>query len=315
MNSIQKQLLFSFLFWIGTHAFAQSLSLKNPIRYLALGDSYTIGHSVAPAERWPNQLSDSLILRSYQVDTTHIIATTGWTTRNLLNAISGKNLENQQFSLVSLLIGVNNQYQGLDIEWYPIEFKALLDSCIRYAGGDTSCVFVVSIPDYAYTPFGNGSAAISQGIDLYNQINDSITATYGITYFNITPISRQGLADPSLVARDGLHPSGSQYTEWVKLILEYLDATQSTATSPLVPLEVLKIYPVPAQGTIRVAGLPTQSADFLRIIDLQGRQVKQVPIDSSGTTEIIIDSLAQGMYKIEALKGGRIVGIGGVIVE
>ena len=128
---------------------AQQLQINGPVRFLALGDSYTIGQSVAASDRWPAQLMDSLALRGLVIDTLGIIATTGWRTDNLINAITNQNLQKQHYSLVSLLIGVNNQYQGSPFTQYKNEFPQLLDSAIRYAGGDTSHVFVVSIPDYA----------------------------------------------------------------------------------------------------------------------------------------------------------------------
>lgn len=191
-----------------------------PIRYLALGDSYTIGQSVAEAERYPNQLADSLRQMGFEVENPTIVAKTGWTTDELAQGIENANISNEKYDLVSLLIGVNNQYRGRPVSSYRPEFTELLSQAIAFAGGDTSRVFVVSIPDYAYTPFGNGSPSISQGIDEYNAANREIAEQFGVRYFDITPISRQGLAEPSLVAGDGLHPSGEQYARWVSLMLD-----------------------------------------------------------------------------------------------
>ena len=190
------------------------------LHYLALGDSYTIGESVTVEDRYPVQLINSLSLSTTTEKDLTIIARTGWTTDNLQVGISSKPDLRTEYDLVSLLIGVNNQYRGYPIDTYTIEFRELLEQSIGFAGGDTSRVFVVSIPDYAYTPFGNGDPNISQGIDDYNAINAAITAEYGINYFNITPISRKGLDEPELVASDGLHPSGEQYQRWVQLMLE-----------------------------------------------------------------------------------------------
>jgi len=193
--------------------------IEEEIKYLALGDSYTIGQSVAVADRYPIQLEAQLINDSINIDTTIIIAQTGWTTSNLKNAIGAANLPDT-FDLVSLLIGVNNQYQGKPIEAYEIEFAELLQTAINFAGGKKENVFVVSIPDYAFTPFGNGNATISQEIDDFNLVNKTITDNVGISYFDITPISREGLDIPELVASDDLHPSGEQYMRWVELFYD-----------------------------------------------------------------------------------------------
>ena len=177
--------------------------------YLALGDSYTIGESVSEAERYPNQLADSLSKRSVFLDPVDIVA-----------RINDRTDLKATYDLVSLLIGVNNQYRGRPVDEYEEEFRALLQRAIDFAGGDKERVFVISIPDYAYTPFGNGNNTISEGIDAFNAVNESVTASYGISYFNITPISREGLAQPDLVANDGLHPSGAQYARWVSTFVE-----------------------------------------------------------------------------------------------
>jgi len=194
---------------------AQDLQVKAPVRYLALGDSYTIGQSVPDNERWPIQLRDSLEKRGIDVRETNVIATTGWRTDNLLNAISNQNLDRENYNLVSLLIGVNDQYQQRPIAHYEPLFRQLLDSCLRYAAFDTSSVFIVSIPDYAYTPFGQRRTdpnQISLQLDEYNAINKRVAEEYGVQYFDITPISRLGLENTDLVATDELHPSGYQYT-------------------------------------------------------------------------------------------------------
>ena len=188
--------------------------------YLALGDSYTIGERVGEQERFPVQLVDSLKTQGVNVATSRIIARTGWTTDELKQAIEASDLTTKStFDMVTLLIGVNNQYRGRSIEAYKPEFKELLNRAIQFAGGKKEHVFVVSIPDYAYTPFGKGNASISAGIDAYNAANEAISREIGVAYINITPISREGLNDPTLVASDGLHPSGKQYSRWVNLIV------------------------------------------------------------------------------------------------
>ena len=199
------------------------------LSFLALGDSYTIGESVEEAERWPVQLKDSLDTRGITVDQPKIIATTGWRTDQLKQAMQP--LDKFDYDMVSLLIGVNNQYQGKSVEEYEPEFEELLGLAIERAGGDKDKVFVVSIPDYGYTTFGKANQEkISSELDEYNAVNLSISKEYGVRYFDITPISRNGLDDPSLVARDGLHPSGKQYSLWVAEMMkdqEFLDFLKS----------------------------------------------------------------------------------------
>jgi lysophospholipase L1-like esterase len=202
---------------------AQPETASKKIKFLALGDSYTIGESVAENERWPNQLADSLRKRGLDCPDPTIIATTGWRTDDLKNAIDKAELT-KDYNLVSLLIGVNNQYQGKSAESYRPEFEELLKTAIALAGGDKSKVFVVSIPDYGYTPFGREKQdSISRAIDEFNNVNRSVATRYGIRYFNITDISRRGLTEPVLVASDGLHPSGKMYGEWVAAILRGLE--------------------------------------------------------------------------------------------
>jgi acyl-CoA thioesterase I len=196
------------------------------IHYLALGDSYTIGHGVAYAERFPVQLVRALrqaLPDSFYLPEPHIVARTGWTTGQLLNATANNDTLLARYGLVSLLIGVNNQYQRQDFALYEQQFPQLLSRAIAFAGGDTSRVIVLSIPDYAYTPFGQGSqnpAQISAQLDAYNAFNRQVAESWGVAYFDITPISRQGLAQPELVAGDRLHPSGLMYHAWVELMLE-----------------------------------------------------------------------------------------------
>jgi len=189
-------------------------------RYLALGDSYTIGESVAEDGRWPVQLRDSLISRGKTFTAFKIIATTGWRTDDLSMAMDKENLS-EDYDLVTLLIGVNNQYQGRSVEDYKPEFEALLNRAVTLAGGDKEKVFVVSIPDYAYTPFGQkgDSAKISKELKAYNEACKKITIENRIKHIDITPISFRGVAEPELVASDGLHPSAKQYTLWVREML------------------------------------------------------------------------------------------------
>lgn len=191
------------------------------ITYLALGDSYTIGESVLPQDRYPVQLVERLKNEGFTIEEPHIIATTGWTTLDLTEAIELKHFVDSTFDLVSLLIGVNDQYQHKPFENYEPNFRKLLKTAVALAGGRKEHVFVISIPDYAFTPFGQKkeSAQISRELDEYNRVSKDISDEYGITYFNITPISRLGLQDPTLVADDGLHPSDKMYSKWVDQML------------------------------------------------------------------------------------------------
>lgn len=189
--------------------------------FLALGDSYTIGESVQESERWPVQLAKELNDIGYQVEQPKIIARTGWRTDELMAAVNDANLLSD-YDLVGLLIGVNNQYQGKTVESYQPEFEELLRKAIELAGGDKSKVFVVSIPDYGFTPFGESKKAkISRELDDYNSVNRSISKALGVQYFYITDISRSG--KNGLVAKDNLHPSGEQYRLWVAEILSEED--------------------------------------------------------------------------------------------
>ena len=147
-----------------------------------------------------------------------VIARTGWTTTNLINAIQQENIAND-FDLVTLLIGVNNQFQNRDFSIYEKEFPELISTAIEAAKNKRNNVIVVSIPDYAFTPFGNGNASISAGIDKYNDFAKSYCDQNGITFINITDITREGLSNTSLVASDGLHPSKLAYTKFVERIL------------------------------------------------------------------------------------------------
>ncbi len=215
-----KSLLLTLLtFTVSISAMAQSTT---KLRYLALGDSYTIGESVDENERWPVQLAEKLSAKGRPYLKPQIIATTGWRTDDLANAVWKENLK-ADYDLVSLLIGVNNQYQGKSLDAYMPEFEELLKTAIKLAGGDKSRVFVVSIPDYGYTPFGKAKQqTISEELDKFNAANKSISESIGVRYVNITDISRKGFEDPQLVAADGLHPSGKQYRLWVDRIVKEL---------------------------------------------------------------------------------------------
>lgn len=191
---------------------AENQADTQPIQYLALGDSYTIGQSVDTSDRWPIQLDAKLKDEGFAVERTDIIAQTGWKTSDLLNAIEDTNLED--YNLISLSIGVNNQFSGIPFEVYTSEFDELLGRIIDAAGA--SRVFVVSIPDYGVTPFGsNNSETIAQELDEYNEYARLKCDNLNIPYINITEISRVLGASEGALASDNLHPSGTQYALWV----------------------------------------------------------------------------------------------------
>lgn len=192
---------------------------KKSIQYLALGDSYTIGEGVCWNCNFPSQLKDSLLQTDFFSSVNlKIVAQTGWTTTNLKNAIEAENL-NSSYDLVTILIGVNNQYQNRPFSLYETEFPELLQTAITLAKGDKNRVIVVSIPDYAFTPFGQSSSnpsTISNQLDNYNTFAKNHAESLGITFLNITDITREGLNNPNLVASDNLHPSQLAYRKFVE---------------------------------------------------------------------------------------------------
>ncbi|MBN1302535.1 MAG: SGNH/GDSL hydrolase family protein [Melioribacteraceae bacterium] len=196
------------------------VEIKKELKYLALGDSYTIGESVGKNEKYPVQLADSILSSGTDIKL-RIIARTGWTTDELSDAIKESKIE-EKFDIVSLLIGVNNQYRGRDADEYRIQFMELLQTAIDFADGNTGRVLVLSIPDWGVTPFAEGrdKVKISSEIDLFNKINKEVSEESGVKYFYITDISR--IPDPELIAVDGLHPSGKMYAEWVNRIMPYV---------------------------------------------------------------------------------------------
>lgn len=187
--------------------------------WLALGDSYTIGQSVTEQERFPAHTISLLKAGNILFGNLEYIAVTGWTTQNLLDGIAQKDPQGP-FDVVSLLIGVNDQYQHQDTAGYRIRFTTCLNRAIELAGNDKEHVFVLSIPDYSVTPFAKNmdTAQISKDIDAFNAINKSITLSYNISYTEITALTREAKNDGSLIAADGLHPSGKEYENWAALL-------------------------------------------------------------------------------------------------
>lgn len=188
-----------------------------PVSYLALGDSYTIGQGVSEFLRWPVQLSQLLSDEDCEVNKTDIIAKTGWKTSDLISAIDQNNTDG--YNLVSLLIGVNNQFNNQSFAIFQSEFDVLLKTAIEIAGSKDR-VFLLSIPDYGVTPFGSSNAEqIAEDLDKYNSYMEDICIDQGILFIDITEISRELADSPGSLAPDNLHPSGSQYTAWANKAL------------------------------------------------------------------------------------------------
>lgn len=195
------------------------------LTYLALGDSYTIGQSVAVSERFPAQTAALLRQQGVQVADPVYIAQTGWTTANLQAAIAAQN-PSSTYAIVTLLIGVNDQYQRMDTAGYATRFTQLLQKAIQLAKEKKAHVFVVSIPDYSVTPFvpASDKERVSREVDWFNDINRRITNLFGVSYTDITPMSREAATNPSLIANDGLHPSGAEYRKWAQQLVPKIKA-------------------------------------------------------------------------------------------
>ncbi len=189
------------------------------IHYLALGDSYTIGESVQAEERWPAQLAKLLEAEGIQTELT-IIARTGWTVDELWEGIQ-INPPTGKHNLVTLLIGVNDQYRGYSVNEYREDFRFMLGKAIAYAGGEPDKVVVLSIPDWGVTPFaaGRNREQIAKEIDKFNLVNREESKKAGVHYVDVTPVSREAVSDTALIASDGLHPSGKMYAMWAEKVL------------------------------------------------------------------------------------------------
>lgn len=200
-----------------------------PRRFLALGDSYTIGVGVDPEHRWPLQLTAALKSRGIVVEP-RVIARNGWSTDELEAALATEGLEGP-FGLVSLQIGVNDQYRGRPVETFARAFAQMLDHACRFAAG-CQRVLVVSIPDWGVTPFASGRdrAGIAEAIDRYNHAAREMTLARGAAWVDVTDLSRVAAGDPTLLAPDGLHPSPSQYASWVDRIAPIAVAALASET-------------------------------------------------------------------------------------
>ena len=265
---------------------AQTLFIEDPVRMLALGDSYTIGQGVDYQDNWPNQLMDSLIARGFSADAPEIVAVTGWTTSDLIARLDIVEPDSS-FSMVSLLIGVNNQFRNESVETYKQEFEQLLQRAIVHAQGERSAVLVLSIPDYAFTPVGMSFSNVSEEIAEFNQVNDSISRQYGVPYISITDISQRGLDEPDLVASDRLHPSGKMYGEWVSRIISLAELQMTTSNEIVDEVNGTDIYPNPFSDR-----LFCNCPEGVMLVDVLGRNVATMRRD--GFTDL--SHLASGIY-------------------
>lgn len=197
---------------------------EQKLQYLALGDSYTIGEGVQEEERYPMILVDLLAEENIQVAKPTIIATTGWTTDELQKGIANTSDLKSKYDLVTLLIGVNNQYRGRSIDNYKEEFTALLDQAINFAGGNPDHVFVLSIPDWGITPFakekGVDQPKVAAEIDRFNEVKEEISRSKGVSYTDITEHYRIHGDKEDGVVGDNLHPSGKIYKHWAEMVKE-----------------------------------------------------------------------------------------------
>jgi lysophospholipase L1-like esterase len=191
--------------------------------WLALGDSYTIGQGVAASERYPAQAVELLLRKNIRVDTLTYLATTGWTTSDLQQALDAQ--KPAAHKVVTLLIGVNDQYRRWDTAGYRVRFRDLLQRSIVLAKGNVKNVCVLSIPDYSVTPYARSldTARIRKEIDQFNQINKDVTLQIGVAYLDITGLTREARIVPALISGDGLHPSGMDYRRWADRLLPFLE--------------------------------------------------------------------------------------------
>lgn len=284
---------------------AQQITIEGEVSMLALGDSYTIGESVDTDERWPHQLTSELKALGVSAKAPEYIATTGWTTRNLLGWIQTKLPDDKEYNLVSILIGVNNQYQGMDITLYEPDLRKIIDIALKIVDYDSTRVMILSIPDYAYTPFGGGNTSISQEIDAYNAIKKKVADEYGISYIYITDISRMGLDNPTLVASDGLHPSKDQYALWVQSVMPRIKIKKTLAAIDNPDKrtnETFRLFPNPAGSHIQMNA--SRTIERVCIYNPLGMKVFEQHINSRSAW-IDLSHFDRGAYTLCAFQGKK----------
>lgn len=193
---------------------------REPVGILALGDSYTVGESVDKLDDWPSQLVRSIRTGGRGATEPTVVAATGSDTQDLMTALQLVDLESP-FDVVTLQIGVNNQFRGGTLSDFEADLDLLTDMAIKHAGDEAGRVILLSIPDWGMTPFAEGAprSTVASEIDAFNEVIRQQASKDGTHFVDVTEISRRGLAEPDLVAADGLHPSGKMYGEWVDLML------------------------------------------------------------------------------------------------
>ena len=192
------------------------------MRFLALGDSYTIGEGVAQDQRWPSHLVKLLEREGLQITDVQLVAQTAWTADELADAIDQVR-PTGPFDLVTLMVGVNDQYRSRPVDAFSPEYRRLLERAIAFAGGKERRVIGISIPDWGATPFAQGRdrALIAREIDAYNTKSRQFAERARVAWVDVTPASRATLTEASLVTADGLHPSGEMYARWAELVFPF----------------------------------------------------------------------------------------------
>lgn len=273
--------------------FSQNFEIEQPVRFLAIGDSYTIGSNVEPNESWPFQFVDYLEKNQYSVDGFLVIAKSGWTTFNIKNAVLSENPSNI-YNMVSLLAGANNVFFNTGIEVYKTEFEDLLNHAIEIAGSEEK-VFVISIPDYAYTPaYSNNRESTSLMIKNYNAANRLISDSKNISYVDITFLSRLMLNNPAYVSSDGLHPSAAMYALWVDLITQTLLNESLNSREFTEPENLIEInsYVYDKVLFIEMPDYLKNNKPRLSVISTSGRIIYEGPFKD----ELNLQNMSSGFY-------------------
>ena len=200
-----------------------SEGLEKKYTYLAIGDSYTIGEGVLPEENFPSQTV--ALLKKFSAP--QIIAKTGWTTDELDSAIDAANIS-KTFDIVTLLIGVNNQYRGRSVSEYKTQFDHLLQRAIHFSGNKANRVFVLSIPDWGVTPFAydRDRSSIAAAIDAYNSTAQKICEQHHVVFIDITTSQRADGNKLEFLVADGLHPSGKEYAKWAEKLAKVVESSK-----------------------------------------------------------------------------------------